>query len=283
MNDVRHVGVGDGRHLWAERIGSQDQPTILLLAGAAMQATTWEGPFLSPLLRTGRSVIRFDWRDIGLSTWARFRDSPYTIDDLCTDALAVLDAFGVQEADLVGFSMGGCIAQLVALGCPQRVRSLALIASGYGSTIAVDRPERGRQLFDLMRQPVPDEPDKQVRRQVERWRLLCGRSFQFDPDEWERRARAWIERGQNPSCPHVRLGPQIFGVDRSERLRRMATPTHVFHGDDDPMFPLPHGRAIADSVPGATIEIYPGRGHDLVVDPEVSLAIAAGLADTAPG
>ena len=279
MNDVRYVDVGDNRRLWAERIGSDDHPAVLLLAGAAMQATTWEGPFLNPLLRVGRSVIRFDWRDIGLSTWLRFRDSPYTIVDLSADALAVLDVFSVQEADVVGFSMGGCIAQLIALASPERVRSLSLIASGYASMISIDRPERNRQLFDLMRQPVLDEPDEQVHRQVEQWLLLCGRSFPFDPDEWERRARSWIERGQNPSCPHVRLGPQVFGVDRSERLRRLATPTHVFHGDDDPMFPLPHGRAIADSIPGATIVIYPGRGHDLVVDPDVSRAVAAGLAD----
>jgi pimeloyl-ACP methyl ester carboxylesterase len=130
-----------------------------------------------------------------------------------------------------------------------------------------------------MRQPMPDEPHEQVQRHVEQWRLLCGRSFQFDAVEWEGRARSWIGRGQNPSCPHVRLGPQVFGVDRSERLRRLATPTHVFHGDGDPMFPLPHGRAIADSVPGATIHVDPGRGHDLVLDPEVSRAVAAGFAD----
>jgi pimeloyl-ACP methyl ester carboxylesterase len=103
--------------------------------------------------------------------------------------------------------------------------------------------------------------------------------YQFDPGEWEARARSWIERGQNLSCPHIRLGSQVFGVDRSERLRHMAMPIHVFHGDDDPMFPLDHGRAIADSVPGATIDIYPGRGHDLVVDPELSRAVAKGLAD----
>jgi pimeloyl-ACP methyl ester carboxylesterase len=276
MNEQRRVPVGQ-RQLWAERIGKPDHPAVLLLTGAAMQATTWEQPFLAPFLDTRRSIVRFDWRDIGLSTWERFRDHPYGIDDLVADCLAVLDAFDVEASDVVGFSMGGCIAQLLALSAPSRVRSLTLLSSGYASRIMADRGDRGAQLFALLAQPTPPDPDDRVRRLLEQWRLLCGRAFRFDSAEWELRARSWVERGQNPSCPHVRLGPQVFDVDRAQDLARVVIATQVLHGDDDPMFPLPHGRAIADTLPGATIRIYAGRGHDLHLDPEIARTVASRL------
>ncbi|HYA68546.1 MAG TPA: alpha/beta hydrolase [Acidimicrobiales bacterium] len=272
----RVVAVGQ-RLLWAERMGSPDLPTALLLAGAAMQAITWEPCFVEPILHSGRSVIRFDWRDIGLSSWVRFQDLPYSIDDLASDCLAVLDAFGVEIADLVGFSMGGCVAQLVALSAPERVRSLTLLSPGFASKIKADRGELGHKLLALLAEPNPDDQEAQVRRQVEQWRLLCGGAFHFEPTEWEDRARSWLERGQNLSCPHLRLGPEVFGVDRSEQLCRLAVRTQIFHGDDDPMFPLAHGLAIAQAVPQATISIYAGRGHDLHLDREVAESVIHGI------
>ena len=268
-----------GRRFWAEMIGPDNAPVVLLLAGAAMQATTWEPAFLDPLLEAGRAVVRFDWRDIGRSTWARFRDLPYTVDDLTTDALVILDAFDVAVADVVGFSMGGCIAQLLALSAPKRSRSLTLVSSGYASRIEVERGEGGRRLFEMFAQPEPTDPDEQVRRQVEQWRLLCGRSFRFDDSEWQQRARSWVERGQDPSCPHVRLEPQVFGLDRSDELARLAVPTHVLHGDDDPMFPLPHGEAIAKTLPKCNYFGLSGSGHDLYLDTNVARSVAAALED----
>jgi len=276
MSEQRRVRVGQ-RTLWAERIGRPDHPAVLLLAGAAMQATTWEQQFVGPFLDADRSVVRFDWRDIGLASWARFRELPYGIDDLAADAVAVLDAFHVNVADVVGFSMGGCIAQLVALSACERVRSLTLLSSGFASKIEVDRGERGRQVFQLLTTPTPTDPGDQIPRLVEQWRLLCGRSFPFETAEWEDRARSWVERGQNPSCPHMRLAPQIFSVDRTESLNRLEVPTFVLHGDDDPMFPLQHGLAFAETVPDATINVYEGKGHDLHLDPHVARSVVGAL------
>jgi pimeloyl-ACP methyl ester carboxylesterase len=276
MTDVREFEVG-GRHLWAERLGPAKGPAVVLLAGAAMQATTWESPVIEPFLAAGRSAIRFDWRDIGRSSWLRFRDTPYTIDDLAADVLAILDGYEIDVADVVGFSMGGCVAQLVTLAAPGRVRSLTLLSSGYASRIEVDRGERGRQLFELLAQPMPEDAEGQIRRHLAQWRLLCGRSFDFDLSEWEHRVRSWIARGQNPSCPHMRLGPQVLGVDRADQLAQLETPTWVLHGDDDPMFPLPHGQAIADTLPNSRITVHEGRGHDLYLDASLARSVAAGL------
>ncbi len=141
--------------------------------------------------------------------------------------------------------MGGCVDQLVALSAPERVRSLTLLSSGYASRIEADRGERGRRLFELFAEPRPVDSAEHVERLVEQWRLLCGRSYFFDESRWERRAQSWVERGQNPSCAHLRLGPQVLGVDRNARLARFKVPTLIIHGDDDPMFPLAHGRALA--------------------------------------
>lgn len=276
MNDQRRVTIGD-RSLWAERLGDPARPTVLLLAGAAMQATSWEDQFVGTLLSAGRGVIRFDWRDIGRSSWVRFRDQPYSIDDLAQDAHVVLDEFGVNEADVVGFSMGGCVAQIMALSAPDRLRSLTLLSSGFASPIEVNMTERGRRLLEVLQAPAATDHESQIHRQVAQWRLLCGRAFRFDENEWVNRARSWIQRGQNPKCPHVRLGTQVFGVDRTEQLRRLKVPTYVVHGDDDPMFPLPHGKAIANTIPSATLSVLSGRGHDLFLDAEVASSTASNL------
>jgi len=243
---------------WADR-----KDVVVLLSGAAMPATMWEDTLIASLVDAGLGVIRFDWRDIGRSTWRSFKEHPYSIDTLANDVLAVADAFDVGTFHLVGFSMGGCVAQLVALARRDRVRSMALLSSGYASEIDVARPERGRQLFELFARSRPTSEEEMVDRQVEQWRLLCGAGVPFDVDEWTRRAQAWVARGHNPACPHVRLGPQVFGVDREPALRSLGVPTLVLHGTDDPMFPLPHGERLAAVLPSATLWVYEQRGHDL--------------------
>lgn len=268
----------DGRTLWAERLGSDTKPPVLVLTGAAMQATTWEPVFTDPLVDAGYSVIRFDWRDIGRSSWQRFSEHPYTIDDLARDGFAVLDAHGLDTAHIVGFSMGGCVAQLMALASPDRVRALGLVSSGFASRIQADRGERGRRLFELFAEPRPANDLEHANRLVAQWRLLCGRAYHFDDHEWQARARAWIDRGQNLACPHLRLGPQVFGVDRHDELSQIRCPTLVLHGDDDPMFPLDHGRALAKTMPNAQLMELPGHGHDLHLHPEVAHALAGHLA-----
>jgi pimeloyl-ACP methyl ester carboxylesterase len=245
----RYVEV-DGVQLFAEGYALQELVTAVLLTGAAMQATTWEERFRDELTARGIAVIVFDWRDIGRSTWRSFKENPYSIDTLAQDVISVARAFDRPQVHLVGFSMGGCVAQLVALRTPESVRSLSLLSSGFASEIHADRGERGRALFELFRLPRPLDDAEEVSRLVDQWRLLCGRDFILEERTWKGRARSWVQRGQNPSCPHLRLGPQVFGVDRSSELATIAVPTRVLHGTDDPMFPVAHGEAIARCIPG---------------------------------
>ena len=140
-----------------------------------------EDAFLEPFLEAGFSVVRFDWRDTGLSTWRRFRDHPYSIDALMEDAWYVLDGFGSGAVDLVGFSMGGCVAQLMALQYPERVRSLSLIASGFASAIQLERGPRAQQFWGLLAAGAGD----QVQTLVDQWRVLYGQAVPFDEGAWQ--------------------------------------------------------------------------------------------------
>jgi pimeloyl-ACP methyl ester carboxylesterase len=263
----------DDVDLWYDVHGAGDS-TVLLLAGAACQATQWELAFFVPLVDAGHTVVRFDWRDTGLSSWRDFRTRPYTVDDLVDDAIAVLDDAGIDAAHLVGFSMGGLVAQGAAVHHPERVRSLALLASGYYGGMVFEDTHQSRALMAFFQRPRP-KPNELEDWLVEQWRTLAGRGFEYVPDAWHRRAREWLARGHNPRCPHLKIpgheqrlaDPAQRPEVREERLGRVGHPTLVVHGDDDGMFTPGNGEAIAAAIPGARRVVLPGRGHDLFCDP----------------
>ena len=270
----------DGLTLWAELLGEDDGEVVVLLAGMAMQATAWEDAFMSPFLARGLRVLRFDWRDIGLSTWRSFREHPYRMDDLADDVVRVADAFGCERFHLLGFSMGGCVAQMTALSAPDRLRSLTLLSSGFASPIELTRSERGTAIFASYAKPRPTSDEEVIERQLEQWRLMAGRAADFDETEWRRRVDGWVQRGQNLSCPHLRLRDHVFGVDRTDALRRLAVPTLVLHGTDDPMFPHRHGEAIGANIPNARLELLEGRGHEVFTDPGIARLATEHIAGT---
>lgn len=254
-----------GIDIWFD-VHGRDRPAVLLLMGAACQAVQWEPSFYQPIVDAGFVVIRFDYRDIGLSTWGDFRRDPYEFTDLVEDALAVADTVGHDRFHIVGFSMGGLVAQLLALAHPYRVISLSLLSSGFASAVEVPRSHRQAELYAYLGQPTAAS-EEQVDRLLGQWRLLCGRGLQFDEGEWRSRLEIWVARGQNARCPHIKLGPQVFGVDRSDALADLRVPTMILHGDDDPMFPVEHGRALKATIPDSSMSVLRKRGHDLFLDP----------------
>lgn len=268
----------DGVTLWAELVGDGDGEVVVLLAGMAMQATAWEDAFIRPFLAAGLRVLRFDWRDIGLSTWRSFREHPYRMDDLADDVIRVADAFSCERFHLLGFSMGGCVAQLAAVSSPDRLLTLTLLSSGFASPIELTRTDRGTAIFASYAQPRPASDEEAIERQLEQWRLMTGRGADFDEDSWRRRVQGWVERGQNLSCPHLRLRDHVFGVDRTAALAQLDFPTLVLHGTDDPMFPHRHGEAIAATIPTACLELLEGRGHEVFTDPGIAQRAAEFIA-----
>ena len=176
MQTITRVVAVDDVDIWAERTGTGGNP-VLLLTGAALQATAWEAAFTDVLLDAGFDVVRLDWRDVGRSTWRRFKERPYRAQTLVDDAAAVLDAFGIAQTHVVGFSMGGMMTQLLALHHPRRVRSLTVMASAFASSQGNDivgSSERSQALFEVLALPRPEAKEAQVQRLVEQWRTCAA-------------------------------------------------------------------------------------------------------------
>jgi pimeloyl-ACP methyl ester carboxylesterase len=275
----RQVEVDDAV-LWSRRRGLEAH-TVLLLAGASMSSRIWNPGLVDVLRAAGVSTLEVDWRDTGRSTWRRYRDHPYEFDQLVVDTLGVLDAWSVDRCSIVGYSMGGCVAQRLASQHAERVARLVFVSSGYASTMPLGPSARRRELFDVLAAQDATDDERLAKSLMDQWAVLHGVSSGFDPRAWSSRVRDWIAWGYNARCPHVKLGPQVFGVDRDAALGSISAPALVVHGDDDPMFPLEHGRALAETLPNAHLVSLAGRGHELFAAPDVHQLIVDHL--TRPG
>jgi pimeloyl-ACP methyl ester carboxylesterase len=211
--------------------------------------------------------VRYDHRDTGRSTGYPPGEPGYTGRDLADDALAVLDALGVSRAHLVGLSMGGALAQVVALDEPDRVRTLTLIATSPVGPLpdGLDLPPMTEELGAAYAAagPAPDPADRQaaVEHLVDGFRPLAG-SGPFDEADLRATARRVVERSHRlaSAANHHAARP---GREVTRALTDLAVPTLVVHGAEDPLFPLPHGEALARLVPGARLLVLDRTGHEL--------------------
>lgn len=259
--------------LWTERTGDPSAPAVLLIMGAAAQGVTCPDALIGRLVERGAQVIRFDHRDTGRSSTVDFDAHPYAIADFAADCLAVLDGYGLADAHIAGASMGGMIAQWLGVHAPGRVRSLTLLTTslmGYQWGLAEARAEAGEPPLpgDL---PPPSPPYVEhvaaglppgVETDVALFRVFNGEVRPFD----EAAVRAMLElalsRAADPAAAanHFRAG-ETFAPDRLAPLSLITAPTTVVHGDQDPVFPLGHGEALAAAIPGAELRVVPGMGH----------------------
>jgi pimeloyl-ACP methyl ester carboxylesterase len=255
----------DGVELASESFGDRHDPTILLIMGTMASMLWWPDGFCARLADRRRHVVRYDHRDTGLSTTYPLGEPPYTGSDMAADALRILDGYGVASAHLVGMSMGGALAQLVALGHPERTRSLTVISS---SPIGEDTSHLpGASTAYRKHAAQAGEIDwsdraEAVRAMVAESRVLSGSAHPFD----EASARRLIERDFDRARSYASMtnhsmlkddsGPQY----RSSALR---VPLLVIHGTADPLFPVEHGEALANMVPGATLVRIADGGHEL--------------------
>ncbi len=255
----------DGTTLAVETVGRDDDPLMLLVAGSGSSRDWWDDEFCARLVGTGMRVVRYDHRDTGESTHWPAGAPGYTATDLVEDALAVLDALGARRAHVVGLSMGGGIAQSLALTSPDRIASLTLVA-----TTAID-PRVGalpRMSPDLARAlaavPVPDgtDPEAAVAALVEAERLVTGQGG-FDEARVRRIARRVVARSRDLAARtnHDLVAARGGGPDDLSALPDV--PTLVVHGSHDPVFPVEHGRALAALIPGAGLLEVAGMGHGL--------------------
>lgn len=254
----------NGVDLCVEAFGEPvDRP--ILLVGTSM--LTWEEDFCKRLVAGRRFVIRYDIRDTGRSVSYPSRAAPYTLRDLVADAAGVLDAFNLDRAHSVCFSVGGWIGQLLALDHPDRVTSLTLIATrptAPGPNDA-DLPEHGEEIMAHLRwTPPPDWSDRTavVDYLVDRDRRLAG-SYPFE--EAGRRALAGrvFDRTTNMASSLTNIAFIDHGERWRERLGQVKAPTLVIHGTEDGFFPIGNGRALVNEIPGARLLPIQGMGHEL--------------------
>jgi pimeloyl-ACP methyl ester carboxylesterase len=252
----------NGVELCVDTYGEPADPTILLVAGMASSMDWWEPEFCERLAAGPRFVVRYDLRDTGRSTTCPPGAPNYTFSDLIDDAVGLLDALGVERAHLAGISMGGALAQCVALRHPGRVASLTLMSTSP----AVARPPGSPELsYDGgPAEPEPEAPDWSDSAAVVDYLVAAQRRLVphgFDEARTRAIAEAVVARSLDVSAAanHSQIdeGPAVTGT-----LADIAAPTLVIHGTADPAFPIEHGAALAREIPAATLLELDGVGHE---------------------
>jgi len=270
----------NGLDVYYESHGDPDAEPILLIMGLGAQMTRWSPEFIGKLTAAGHRVIAYDNRDVGLSgkldaagapdmaaVLGALRDGKappvaYTLAEMAADAAGLLDALGIERAHIVGASMGGMIAQLVAADYPEKTLSLTSIMSSTGNP---DLPRATPEAMARLNTPAPD-PTKDLEgflaSAVAGAKVMASK---YPPDEAQVRAQslADFKRSYYP----VGFQRQYVGIlaspDRRPKLRGITAPTVVIHGDADPLVPLAGGRDTAENIPGAELRIVPGVGHEM--------------------
>jgi pimeloyl-ACP methyl ester carboxylesterase len=248
----------NGIELEYETFGSPEDPALVLIAGLGAQMITFHPDFCDQLVCRGFHVIRFDNRDVGLST--KVPDGGYDLADMADDTVGLLDALGIEAAHVVGVSMGGMIAQMVVIRHPQRVRSLTSIMSTTGDTnVGNATPEA---LARLTAAPGSTR-DERVASSIETSRVIWGDTpeFPFDEELARWRAETTVDRAYYPEGTARQMMAIRATGDRTELLRRLDVPALVIHGTNDPLVQPSGGEATAAAIPGAELLLIEGMGH----------------------
>ncbi|MCU7729506.1 alpha/beta fold hydrolase [Actinoplanes sp. KI2] len=265
--------------------GSPQGEPLLLIMGLGLSMDFWPERFRALLVERGFRVARFDNRDVGRSTHLTGLGAPsalslltrrppgYTLGDMADDAVAVLDALGWDSAHVVGVSLGGMIAQTLAVRHPARVRSLTSISSTLSPRIGRPLPH---VLPLLLAGPVRDR-DAAAERMIRVFRLIGSPAYPLPDAEIRAAAARSYDEAHDPDGVRRQLAAIVSAADRRPMLRRLRLPALVVHGDADPLVRPSGGRATARALAGAKLVIYPGMGHDLpaALQPDIADEIAA--------
>jgi pimeloyl-ACP methyl ester carboxylesterase len=280
----------NGLELEYETFGNQGDPAVLLVIGFAQQLISWDVGFCSQLAARGFYVIRFDNRDVGLSTKMTALGRPnipavlggdyatvkYGIEDMADDAAGLIAALGVGAAHVVGVSMGAMIAQALTIRHPDHVKSLVSIMSTTGDpSVGHATPDA----FAVLTQRPPKERDEYIEQGLRVWQVLRSPGFPHDDNRSRAQIAAAYDRSFFPEGAVRQFAAIASQRDRTASLRGVKVPVTVMHGGDDPLINKSGGEATARAVPGATLIVIPGMGHDLPV--AVWTRIIDAIADTA--
>ncbi|WP_051684215.1 alpha/beta fold hydrolase [Blastococcus sp. URHD0036] len=271
-SEVQRTTVGDVE-LAYESFGSPGDTPLLLVMGLATQMVGWPDGFCRALADRGHHVVRFDNRDIGLSThlddagapdvmslFAGAGTAPYSLADMADDTAGLLDALGWESAHVVGASMGGMIAQSLTIRHPHRVRSLVSIMSTTGDR-SVGSP--AEVALGVLFAPPATSRDEALQRAVDTYRVIGSPGFEFDEAALRERAGLSFDRAYDPAGVARQLAAILTTDDRTAHLGEITVPTLVVHGAQDTLVDVSGGRATAAAIPGADLWVVEGMGHDL--------------------
>ncbi len=268
----------NGMELCHQTFGHPADPPLLLVMGLGAQMILWPEELFAALAARGRYVVRFDNRDVGLSTKTPGpppdvlglmtrraaggevgpADVPYTLSDMAADAAGLLDALGIERADVVGASMGGMIAQHLAFEHPERVRSVTSIMSTTGHpAVGQASPEA----IGVLLRPPPASRSEAIDQGMAASKVISGPLW--DEDDARRRATESYDRMFHPVGPAFHLAAIVASGDRTERLGTVRAPFLAIHGRLDPLIDVSGGVATADAVPGAELLLLDDMGHNL--------------------
>jgi pimeloyl-ACP methyl ester carboxylesterase len=264
----------NGIELAYQEIGDPHGEPLLLIMGLATQMVAWEEGFCTLLAERGFRVIRFDNRDIGRSTKiksagvpsridtiiGRRSTAPYLLRDMAADTTGLMDHLGIDSAHLIGASMGGMIAQTVAIECPERVRSMVSIMSTTGNRLHGTPSFKAFGL--LLSRPLGGRQNA-IEQAVKTFRLIGSPGYPMDEARLREIAGISYDRGHSQAGVARQLHAISASGDRSEALRRLDVPTTVIHGANDLLIRPSGGRATARAIPGARLKLIDGMGHDL--------------------
>ncbi len=264
----------NGIEIWTEDFGDPSNPPILLIMAATAQGLHWPEAFCEQLVAGGRYVIRYDNRDTGQTTCFDFATDPYTLDDMARDAVGVLEGYGLESAHVVGASMGGMIAQILALDFPERVRTLTLVFSSPVSNVAGrdvmqepgELPGPTQPVLDMLAERAERPPQTRAERieaGVKLWRTMSGSFAPFDESWFGALETRCVDRALNHDAAfnHALISPHT--PPRPDALKALRLPTLVIHGTEDPILPHAHGVALADQIEGTKLVSIEGLGHEL--------------------
>lgn len=275
---VAKEGIAKVKHLkiWYETFGRSSDPALLLIMGGAGQGIIWPTELCKRLASKGFFVIRYDQRDSGLSTCVEFDKNPYTLFDLACDGIGVMDALALKKAHLFGLSMGGPIAEIMSVHFPDRVSSIAIMASHYDfrpyslavmglpkepGLLSAPRDEYMQKIKEILNTPATNE-EEQVEQRYQTWQVLNGNVFPLDELETKEMLRQFIKRSIHPE----NLKNYQAAIHASEEMvraihRQVKVATVIFYGSEDPIIGPDHPEAMAKAISHSKYYFLEGLGH----------------------
>jgi pimeloyl-ACP methyl ester carboxylesterase len=264
----------NGIEIEYDTFGDSSEPTMLLVMGLGMQLIAWQPDFCDRLARRGFHVIRFDNRDVGLSTifdngpqpdigallTGDPSSAPYLLKDLAADTIGLLDALGIASAHVTGVSMGGMITQELITRYPDRFQSACSIMSTTGNP-TVGQPTQ--EALSVLLMPTASDRDGAIERGITIQRILSSPAYPPTEEVLRIRSAESYDRAYHPAGTGRQLAAILASGDRTEALATVTIPTLVIHGDADPLINVSGGHATAAAIPGAQLLVCPGMAHDL--------------------